>query len=98
MPDTLRLDLRVSPEWLDALDSARGVTPRATFVKAAVMTAVEQAPGGSTPPSVPQGDGAARSPAPARRPTPKSEQRRQQVLNDTATELPKIGRKPDWKQ
>jgi hypothetical protein len=47
MPDTLRLELRVSPEWLAALDDARGYEPRASYVKRAVWALTQLNPAGS---------------------------------------------------
>lgn len=45
MPEDRRLELRVSREFLDRLDAARGETARGTFVKRAVEQALGEAKG-----------------------------------------------------
>lgn len=42
MADDKRVELRVSKEWLDTLDQARGDLPRARFIKDAVRRRAEQ--------------------------------------------------------
>jgi hypothetical protein len=43
MADSERLELRVSPEWLELIDKARGETPRATWVKRMAQMGAEGA-------------------------------------------------------
>jgi len=94
MSDTERLNLRVSPEWLEAIDDARGHEPRAAFIKRTVLAFIvlheagaELARASGVEPS------ARKPPEKPRAKAPPADD----VLDPSATELPRIGRKASWK-